>query len=483
MDLFQEVIQVSLEPLGGVVGRVRGDVQPGLGVHVHVLLLGRHIKVELVEFVRFYQVDGPEGFLAVIAGNVRQLRYLNQDFDDGFDGVVVLVLVPQLRLVASDLPQDDNNHPDETEHSQSLSDGAHEVEDEGDDDDDGIEQVEVVEEVHEVARERLQNDFKEEEDQEVVVDRGQYLVGDWVGHELAVEQPEEDEYCIDADYDHREYLERSRLQQLEQEQLQLRHCILLLRDLVESRVPRLGFVDLQMQESADDDAVDEVEGAEALALIHYEGKQECPHNKIGPAEGVDDVEIINCLSHQVGIDCRQDQLVGQDLAVLPGFVPGVLDLDQVDAEELEEELDGLGYHHGDEPDPGCESEPSVGDLLLEDGLLAGVVRVQAEQVAVLLFWFQVSTVLAVVHRVNVLELIVDVVFAVLEARMHSVLAAALVDRHRVVQVFGRVGTALAVPLGIVSESLLGLDTSARIVNILNEDILLICFVLVANAVI
>jgi len=40
VELFQEIIQVTLVPLCGIVGRLSRDVEPRLGLRVHVLLFG-----------------------------------------------------------------------------------------------------------------------------------------------------------------------------------------------------------------------------------------------------------------------------------------------------------------------------------------------------------------------------------------------------------------------------------------------------------
>lgn len=142
VDLLQEVIQVDFEPASGVACLVCGEVEPLLGIHIHIFLLAIHIKVQLVELVGLDDLDGLDCFLLDRLSQLVQVTDLLQYLDDTLNWVQVLVLVPELVLVAGDLPQDDDDDPDQPQYGDTLDHDLHLVEDVRQDDHEGVEEVE-----------------------------------------------------------------------------------------------------------------------------------------------------------------------------------------------------------------------------------------------------------------------------------------------------------------------------------------------------
>ena len=100
VDLFQKVVEITFEPFGGIICSIRGDVQPSFCVNVHVFLLVGHVEVELVKFVRLYEIDCPESLLLHVLGNFSLFHNRLENFDDSLDWIVVFVLMSEFGLVA-----------------------------------------------------------------------------------------------------------------------------------------------------------------------------------------------------------------------------------------------------------------------------------------------------------------------------------------------------------------------------------------------
>lgn len=59
VNFFKEVVKISFEPLTCIIGCVSCYVKPSLSIHVHILLLISHIKIDFKNLVGLNQVNGP----------------------------------------------------------------------------------------------------------------------------------------------------------------------------------------------------------------------------------------------------------------------------------------------------------------------------------------------------------------------------------------------------------------------------------------
>lgn len=200
MKLLQEVIEISFKPHRGVIGGLSRDVEPRLGLHVEVLLFGAHVDVQLVQLVALNDTNSKPCFFSDGVRNLGQLLKLVKNFDHRVNWVVVLRGVAQLRLVACDLPDCNNNHSDETQDAKTFGDDAHEVENLGDGDNRSIKRIEEVSQVHSIARESFQDDLDGEYGEEHRVDFGHYILVDVEG--VGEGQVKQDEECVRTNNHH-----------------------------------------------------------------------------------------------------------------------------------------------------------------------------------------------------------------------------------------------------------------------------------------
>mmetsp|Transcript_39264 Transcript_39264/g.37688 ORF Transcript_39264/g.37688 Transcript_39264/m.37688 type:complete len:528 (-) Transcript_39264:121-1704(-) len=380
VDFLQEVVQVPFEPLGGVVGAFRGHVEPGLGLHVHVLLLGGHVEVQLVELVALNDLDRPLRLLLYALTDVPQLHHLVQDLDHRLHWVQVLVRVPQLALVPRDLADGNHHHTDQPQHPEPPLDDPHDPQNQRRHHYHRVETVEEVHQVHEVGGEGLQQDLGQEDVQEVLVYSGQHLISH--SDQVSEGEPEEDEQGVDGDQGEGEGLKEGRLQHLQTKKLQPGDLVFCFRGSEDFGGEVVFFVDGEVHEPADDDHVDEGEDQDLLELLQHEGVGEHgqDHPRAPIVEG--DGEVVGGLGQDEAEDEDQQQLHRQDLAVLLGaFLVRDLHPEEDDAEDFEDDLGGVAGEDGEDHDEGVEGHVGLirdSDFVVEDGGLAAGVGVETE---------------------------------------------------------------------------------------------------------
>jgi len=147
VQLFQEIVEVTFEPQGRVVGSLRADVEPGLCFSVNVFLLVVYLDVEIVQFVAFDYVDDESGFFFDRVGDFRQVVELVQNLNDGLERILVLGLVAELALVACDLADRNDNDPQQAQDTETLGLHSFLVENDRDEDNCGVKHVELVNQV------------------------------------------------------------------------------------------------------------------------------------------------------------------------------------------------------------------------------------------------------------------------------------------------------------------------------------------------